>query len=124
MIGSKKLSTNIHHCYFLLACLRAEPEDPWDFCGDTGVEITGWIARTNGEGVMDGDVKWWVMDVFKKSSVEEKKMVLVSPPYHIKSHVGLDKDFGPPPKSIRIYVIWLYLTGDSLGVKTVRYLKA
>ena len=51
-------------------------------------------------------------------------MVLVSRPYHIKSHVGQDKDFGPPPKSIRIYVIRLYLTDDSLGVKTVRYLKA
>ena len=53
----KKLFTNIHHCYFLLTFLRAKPEDPWDLCGGTDLEITGWIARTNGESVMDGSVR-------------------------------------------------------------------
>lgn len=51
-------------------------------------------------------------------------MVLVPLSYHIKSTESLVKDFGHLPKSTTIYVIGLCLTDDSLGVKTVRYLKA
>lgn len=123
MRGSKELST-----YIITVTspqpLREPSWRPW------GLLWWHWFRNRWSDGKSKCSVSGmglWMHRKLLEASIEEK-LVLVSPPDHRESTAGRVKDFGHLLKALgnlhEIYVMWLHLAEDLLGVQRVRYLKA